>query len=55
MMVRGQLKPCMEREEPLGAGIYPASPSGSATTGHLLIFDGGATAQLSSYASRREP
>ncbi len=35
----------MEPEELVGAAIYLASPSASATTGHLLIVDGGWTAQ----------
>ena len=34
----------MEPEELVGAAIYLASPSASATTGHLLIVDGGWTA-----------
>ena len=35
----------MEPEELVGAAIYLASPSAGATTGHLLIVDGGWTAQ----------
>ena len=34
----------MEPEELVGAAIYLASPSASATTGHLLMVDGGWTA-----------
>ena len=34
----------MEPEELVGAAIYLASPSAGATTGHLLIVDGGWTA-----------
>ncbi len=34
----------MEPEELMGAAIYLASPSARATTGHLLIVDGGWTA-----------
>jgi gluconate 5-dehydrogenase len=34
----------MEAEELVGAAIYLASPSARATTGHLLIVDGGWTA-----------
>lgn len=35
----------MQPEELVGAAIYLASPSAGATTGHLLIVDGGWTAQ----------
>ena len=35
----------MEPEELVGAAVYFASPSAAATTGHLLIVDGGWTAQ----------
>jgi NAD(P)-dependent dehydrogenase (short-subunit alcohol dehydrogenase family) len=35
----------MEPEELVGAAIYLASPSAGATTGHLLIVDGGWTAR----------
>ena len=35
----------MEPEELVGAAIYLASPSAAATTGHLLIIDGGYTAR----------
>ncbi len=35
----------MEPEELVGAAIYLASPSAAATTGHLLIVDGGWTAR----------
>ena len=35
----------MEPEELVGAAIYLASPSAAATTGHLLIVDGGWTAK----------
>ena len=34
----------MQPEELVGAAVYLASPSASATTGHLLIVDGGWTA-----------
>ena len=34
----------MEPEELVGAAVYLASPSANATTGHLLIVDGGWTA-----------
>ena len=34
----------MDPEELVGAAIYLASPSAGATTGHLLIVDGGWTA-----------
>ena len=35
----------MQPEELVGAAIYLASPSAGATTGHLLIVDGGWTAR----------
>jgi NAD(P)-dependent dehydrogenase (short-subunit alcohol dehydrogenase family) len=35
----------MEPEELVGAAIYLASPSASATNGHLMIVDGGWTAK----------
>jgi 2-deoxy-D-gluconate 3-dehydrogenase len=35
----------LDPEELVGAAVYLASPSASATTGHLLIVDGGWTAQ----------
>ncbi len=35
----------MKPEELVGAAVYLASPSAGATTGHLLIVDGGWTAQ----------
>ena len=35
----------MQPEELIGATVYLASPSASATTGHLLIVDGGWTAR----------
>ena len=35
----------MEAEELVGAAVYLASPSARATTGHLLIVDGGWTAR----------
>ena len=35
----------MEPEELVGAAIYLASPSAAATTGHLLVVDGGYTAR----------
>ncbi len=35
----------MEPEELVGAAIYLASPSAAATTGHLLVVDGGWTAK----------
>ncbi len=38
------LRRLMEPEELVGAAIYLASPSAGATTGHLLIVDGGWTA-----------
>ena len=34
----------MQPEELVGAAVYLASPSASATTGHLLVVDGGWTA-----------
>ena len=45
MLTAGLAKgPEMEPEELVGAAIYLASPSAGATTGHLLIVDGGWTA-----------
>ena len=35
----------MQPEELIGATVYLASPSAGATTGHLLIVDGGWTAR----------
>ncbi len=35
----------MQPEELVGAAVYLASPSAGATTGHLLIVDGGWTAR----------
>ena len=35
----------MQPEELVGAAVYRASPSAGATTGHLLIVDGGWTAR----------
>ena len=35
----------METEELVGAAIYLASPSAGATTGHMLVVDGGWTSQ----------
>ena len=43
--VRMPLGRRMEPEELVGAAVYFASPSAAATTGHLLIVDGGWTAQ----------
>ena len=44
LAVRMPLGRRMEPEELVGAAIYLASPSAGATTGHLLIVDGGWTA-----------
>lgn len=44
MASRSPLGRRMEPEELVGAAIYLASPSSAATTGHLLIVDGGWTA-----------
>ena len=55
MMASVELKPHMERERLLGAIIYRPRPATSAPTGQLLMADTGVPAQLSSYASRREP
>ena len=35
----------MQPEELIGAAVYLASPSAGATTGHLLLVDGGSTAR----------
>ena len=43
--VRMPLGRRMEPEELVGAAVYFASPSAAATTGHLLLVDGGWTAQ----------
>jgi len=45
LKVQMPLGPRMRPEELVGAVVYLASPSAGATTGHLLIVDGGWTAR----------